>query len=288
MTSLALGIRAKAGAATREFTPNGDPRGRPIAWEQFGDPVSVKAQRAVVPRLRGEHSLEDLAQLALLPFASRELVVAFVRAARLYQDAAWLADSEPNLAWLLLVSAIEAAAGFWRSAEDDPVDRLRQSRPELEALLKESGGDPLVARVAPLIAPYMGANKRFVDFLVTFLPDPPAIRPPEWAQFAWADLSSSKKAFTRVYGYRSRALHTGVPFPTPMCEPPFSVGDDSVPIEVPVGMATSAMGAQWNHKDTPLLLCTFEHIARGALLKWWHYSVGRFQDNPTNGAPEIS
>jgi len=29
------------------------------------------------------------------------------------------------------------------------------------------------------------------------------------------------------------------------------------------------MGAIWDAAETPMLLATFEYIARGALLQWW-------------------
>jgi len=66
--------------------------------------------------------------------------VALTRAARLYQDALWMIESEPSLAWLLLVSAIETAFGMTHSQrtkmkwlrqtekgrlEADPIRRIR-------------------------------------------------------------------------------------------------------------------------------------------------------------------
>ena len=275
LVSLSLGIRARAGGTTREFSTDGDPRGTPVEWDRLEDPIPLRGQRLIVPRLRGEHSLDDLQQLGLLPDADPDLVVALIRAARLYQDAVWLADVEPNMAWLLLVSAVEAAAAHWRATEDDPVDRLRTSRPDLEPLLLEAGGQELLSNVAIQIAPYMGATRRFIDFLETFLPDPPTDRPPAWAQFDWKDKRAMGKAFGLVYRYRSIALHSGVPFPSPMCAPPTRISAASSVAEIPTGLSTRWRGAAWKHTDTPLLLSTFEHIARGSLLKWWHRTVSR-------------
>jgi hypothetical protein len=39
--------------------------------------------------------------------------------------------------------------------------------------------------------------------------------------------------------------------------------------EKPLGLATGTRGAVWVAEDTPMLLHTFEYIARKALLKWW-------------------
>jgi hypothetical protein len=71
-----------------------------------------------------------------------------------------------------------------------------------------------------------------------------------------------------IYGHRSKALHTGKPFPMPMLEPPRRAGDQPLP-EVPLGMSSGGLGGIWMAAETPMLLATFEHIARGALLKWW-------------------
>jgi hypothetical protein len=277
LLSLSVGIRAKAGGTTREFRAEGDPRGRPVGWERFRDPSALRARRAVLRHVGGTHSLDDFQQLGLLPFAERELAIALIRSARLYQDAAWIGDAEPNMAWLLLVSAVEVAAGYWRATEDTPIERLRASRPNLERILLEAGGQGLVAVVASEIAPYMGATKRFVDFLQEFLPDPPSQRPDEFGQLPWHDRKALKKVFTIVYKYRSRALHSGTPFPMPMSDPPAQLGGWVAPAEIPIGSASRTLGATWIHKDTPILLNTFEYITRGAILRWWQYSIGRHQ-----------
>ena len=45
--------------------------------------------------------------------------------------------------------------------------------------------------------------------------------------------------------------------------------------EKPFGYATEAYGAIWIAKSTPMLLHTFEYIARNALLKWWESMLPR-------------
>lgn len=39
--------------------------------------------------------------------------------------------------------------------------------------------------------------------------------------------------------------------------------------ERPIGLATSVGSGTWLAKDTPMLLHTFEYIARNALIAWW-------------------
>jgi len=72
----------------------------------------------------------------------------------------------------------------------------------------------------------------------------------------------------RVYAYRSDALHGGKPFPLPMLDEPRIELNDAVQ-EVPYGLSTSGLGGSWMADEAPMLLSTFEHIARGALLRWW-------------------
>jgi len=132
LTSLAMGGRFRAGNSTRRFEPGGDPRGRPI----------VSGSRRMAPTLirelhfrwrlpsavEGEHSLDSLEILSRLPTLRPDLAVSLVRAARLYQDSLWLIESEPSLAWLMLVSAVETAANRWQTEKGDPLDRVRENR----------------------------------------------------------------------------------------------------------------------------------------------------------------
>lgn len=168
----------------------------------------------------------------------------------------------------MFVSALETAANHWRAAIETPIDRLRTSRPNLEEVLKQYGGDELVLKVAEEVAPYMGSTKKFVDFVLVFLPDPPSVRPYEWAQHSW-DTKTMKASLETIYKYRSKALHGGKPFPAPMCDPPDRLGQEVGFGEIPTGLATSTKGGIWLKEDTPMLLHTFEYIVRGALLKWW-------------------
>ncbi|HKZ71328.1 MAG TPA: hypothetical protein VJ020_14670 [Anaerolineales bacterium] len=267
LISLCLGIRLQSGGYTRRFFQGSDPRGHPAAHEVTRDPVLPlpMGRSVILPRLLGDHSLEKVAPLKDLLLLSPASANALVRAARQYQDAVWIAEAEPELAWLMLVSAIEVAAGHWRSAKETPVERLTTSRPELERLLRTVGGEELVEQVAEQIADYMGATKKFIDFVLEFLPDPPPDRPPLGFQHSW-DREAIKETLKIIYHWRSRALHGGTPFPMPMCEPPFPFQGGLA--EKPVGLATQALGGIWMAKDAPMLLHTFEYIVRNALLRW--------------------
>ncbi len=90
-----------------------------------------------------------------------------------------------------------------------------------------------------------------------------------------------KKSLAKVYGYRSDALHGGIPFPPPMCAVPHQ--HDGLAAETP-GTAYSALGAVWTKKDLPMFLHTFEYIVRGALLKWWQSMIGQDGQPPVDEA----
>lgn len=71
-----------------------------------------------------------------------------------------------------------------------------------------------------------------------------------------------------IYAHRSTALHAGKPFPLPMLERPRSEENGAIQ-EVPWGLTSGGQGGIWDSKEAPMLLSTFEHIARGSLLNWW-------------------
>ena len=90
-----------------------------------------------------------------------------------------------------------------------------------------------------------------------------------------------RTALDQIYGYRSLALHAGVPFPAPMCFPPLSVGQ--TPPERPLGLATASLGGVWKYEDMPMHLHVFAYIVHGALTKWWEcLKTGKEQEQPSS------
>ena len=273
LVSLCLGIRAKSGHVSRDFSRGGDPRGIPRALGWTNDPVLLKnTERLILPNASGTHNLNsDLMPILSLPLVSPFDATALIRAARLYQDSLWIVESEPNLSWIMLVSAIETAANHWRNSRQSDVDRLQEWNSELVDLLREKGGDELLSQVAAQIAHLTGATKKFLDFIFHFLPAPPDSRPEKWAQHPWSK-NKLKATLQKIYTYRSRALHGGTPFPAPMCKPPFLQSNNAFE-EKPSAISISMGGHTWVAKDIPIYLHTFEYIVRNALLKWWESMI---------------
>ena len=168
----------------------------------------------------------------------------------------------------MLVSSIEAAANYWCTVKASPLERLKESKPKLVTYLDNLCIEGLSAEVAESVADSLGSTKKFVDFVMAFLPPAPSLRPADWGRHPW-ESKQMKKTMNIIYGYRSNALHGGRPFPAPMCEPPYLQPDWEAPAEKPTALGTAMKGGSWRVEDTPMLLHTFEYITRNALHKWW-------------------
>jgi len=279
--SLSLGIRLKPGDRSREFVPDGDPKGRPLPGLR-GEPVLLRnAGRPVIPRAVRKQSLNDDVLVKCLPSLDPDDAFTVVRAARLYQDALWIAESQPQLSWLMFASAVETAAGHCKADTGSARDMVRSWDAELDGLLGQCDGE-LADKIAQKLVDLMRSKKKFMDFLWRFLPDPPDQRPPEWGRCPWADDERALRAgLARIYDYRSRALHDGSPFPIPMCDSPemVPVGERKVPVERPIGqkVGVPAAGAEWLASELPMYLHTFEYIVQGALCKWWESMIPKEQ-----------
>ena len=281
LLSLECGMRVAASdVPSREFTPGGDPHGRPYHFESFRRTPQVQdpGPGPIVPALTGERNIAVLPHVARLPELRLADATALVKAARLYQTAALLAETAPELAWLLFVSAVETAA-VHAVGESTDVERLEAWRPELTRLLREACGEAVLARAAAIVAPVTGATGKFVSFLQRFAPSPPEPRPPASLR---ADLGSRAKrarVYSVIYEYRSAALHAGRPFPGPMCQRPHPA--DGSYAERPVGLAAAYGTAVWRGEDIPIMLNTFAVLVRLALLHWW---ASLLPDAGTTGA----
>ncbi len=267
LIALILGIRAKAGNLTREFAINGDVRGQPLYYESEWPTLLNLSDSLLIPSLQRTVSLVDIGLFKTYTQLDISTAIAIMRCARLYQNAMWIVDSTPEIAWLLLVSSVETAANCWRVAKDSPVERLTSSKPNLALLLTNSGGDELMQKVAIEIADYMGATKKFVDFLINFLPPAPDKRAASYSQIVW-EQKEMKKSLSAIYNYRSQALHQGIPFPAPLCNRPFLPDTNCGYDEKPIG-SYGMQGGSWNKKDLPMYIHVFEYVARNAIINWW-------------------
>lgn len=272
LTAVALGIRLRAGGTTRRFgLIEDDPRGKPAEFEHRR-PSLVPPRRdqpSVLPAIAVDGArLDDaLPLLESYPRLKSADAAALVRAARLYEQGIWNADADPGIAWLELVSAIEVAAVYWRDYQKpDLLDRLRLNAPKLADVLRDVD-EEVVRNVAREVVHLLRATDRFVQFLLTFLADPPEPRPSHGLD--WTQLRHS---FLAVYERRSEALHGGAPIPWAMTMSPRRNENGSYEERIG-GLGSWSGGAYWPSSATPMYLNTFAHIVRGALIAWWRSMV---------------
>jgi hypothetical protein len=275
LASLRLGIRLMAGGETRIFGAySNDPLGTPISSRKGKPDIFIRENRLILPSAFQESDLQSLEAIDSLRNVSESQFIALVRSARQFQNAIWIAESEPELAWLILVSAIETAACEWASSlpeRSSAVDTLRHVKPDFSRQLLESGGEETVEIVANQFADTLQATKKFLNFCMEFLPEPPEKRPAAHAQIPW-DRKGVKKILDKIYAYRSFALHAGVPFPSPLCKPPelleLSEGNKYVEVGT-LALAVHTLGASWRANDLPISMNTFSVLVKGILNRWW-------------------
>lgn len=262
LASLAFGTRLRAGPSTRLFMPNGDPRGLPRTLRFAPEPVlSPTPSGPILPRaLRCQLERSIVETYPSVPAGA---AAHLVRASKLYQDALWLAETEPAFSWLLLVSAVEVAAVFDKHGQADPADVFTDLKAEMASELRNRGGDDLLAYIAREFAHLLGSTNRFIRFAMTHAPTQgPGPNPPRLFAFDWSR-KNLKRAMNTIYEYRSAALHRGEQFPFMMLMPPRELapgdGISEVPLNSPDG----------TNRELPMLLHTFEHVVRAVLLSWW-------------------
>ena len=275
LASLSLGVRVLSGGISREFGPDCDPYGQPCEWAREPKPaIRFRGNRPILPSVGASHSVEALQRLESVPRIEPVSYVSLVRACKSYQEGLWISESDPNLAWLLFVSALETAANDVYKMGSTPVERLRTAIPELADKLVEVGGSEHLEMVAEKIADTLKSTKKFIDFAMTFAPQAPEERPEaESLRLDWSE-SNLKSVFRKIYEYRSRALHGGVPFPAPMFRPPFATQANEPGSEVPLlGRASYSSGGTWISEDVPINLHAFHYITRHTLLNWWERAL---------------
>ena len=266
--SLTLGIRLASSGWSRVFDEH-SPQGRP----QF-----INYEPPAMPPIHGHHRMlpgwngksVDITgvgdQLRSYASLSATDAVALARAAREYSQAVWIAESDPEMSWLQLVSALEVAALQWDSSEPNWVAEFANRFPELNEKLTPLLGDALMSQLAETIKDTTRSTAKFLNFCLHFLPSAPVLEG-EWPnQLDWNNKGDFKRRLQTIYKHRSRRLHSAIPFPNTLLTPePLET-----PLEVPIGLGSGSGYSTWKSSDTPLTLYAFAHLTRGALLRWWN------------------
>jgi len=265
LVSLTLGVRLRNAGTVQISGIHAD--AEPSAPIHLEVPVLARPGPAGVEHipasLARRAGLDGLGRLDSYAALSSDSQIELARAARAYASALWWANEDPNQSWLQMVTAVEIAATHSVALMGTAPQLLEANWPELWAAL-ESAEESVRDRVSKLLSPQVKATQKFVEFLARYAPAPPPIRP-LFGALEWGDMRAHVRL---IYGHRSKALHAGKPFPLPMLSEPRREEDGAVQ-EVPYGHNAGGLGGVWDAAESPMLLATFEHITRGALLRWW-------------------
>ncbi len=275
LLSLLTGARLRAGGVTREFVHGGD---------EFGDPrVEDPLQKPMVTMRRDGEMLPGRSTIDCNVENSRKLLesypelpapaaAALARSSGLYASAIWIADEDPQQAWIWLVSSIEAAANYnFDKVDIDPLELLREAMPGVATELTKRCDEHGARAIAKKLKGLSGATYKFLSMIQRFMPSAPDARPLEWMRVDWG-AESMRDALKTVYAHRSYALHAGHPVPRPMCVPPFVFQQGHAPAEAPLHMVG------WEPHEAPMCLHVFEYIVRAVLFAWWQDMVTMLRD----------
>ena len=274
LLSVALGVRLRSGGMIRQFRvgPGEDPAGLPT-FHDHRPPVLAHTpiDRMQVSGLFGAEVplAPGLELLGRYPLLTPTQAVALVKAAKHYADALWIANSDPEQAWLRLVTAIEVVADLEKPDTADPSVLFSVKFEASAELIRAAGGEDLLARVAQEITGVDGATKKFLGFMAKYSPGPPPGERPkdENHQVDWDRLD---RAMTQIYTYRSRFLHSGSPFPVSMGMTILDRDDDGVLPECPDRDGSyGTQNSHWGPGSAPMHLWVFAYITREALMSWW-------------------
>ena len=266
LLSLSLGIRCQSGGPIRRWYPESDHWGVHVEFDHTRPYLAVSGARGQILPGHPKHFTLEQAESLLTAYGTLTSThaTAVIRAARLYQQALWISETDPNQAWILLVSAIEVAANNYARVPKSPFTRIEMAWPELAATLSSVPHDTR-DEISRIIAPTIKVAAKVLAFFEEFLPGPPSARPAVYDQVDWDKMMDHVGL---IYRYRSNSLHEGNPFPYPMCEAP-RTDSNGVASEKPMGHATQVGGSSWLAEDVPFLLHVFEYITRQSLQAWW-------------------
>jgi hypothetical protein len=271
LLTLEIGARIVTGSRTRYINPEyawGSPRA------EANHPGQLQRRSSghwLVPGFEKLQGVQDCAQFVTYPKLSRKHAATLTRAAISYSSALWVCESQPELAWLLLVSAIECVAAT-------------MPRPDPEASFEFPSELASVAAALPgdqreILSEYIQKRQlikqKFLAFLERYLPPPPRqrlnntlVRPANEGILKW-DWETLKPLLGRIYDMRSSRLHSGVHFPAWTCERARPVrGQEELIWEY------EPRPAKVKYAGEPeMTLNTFAYLTRQTIRNWWHSVV---------------
>jgi len=182
----------------------------------------------------------------------------FILSVKLYQQALALIEDSPDIAYLNLVSAIEVLSGEF---DVGPVT-LADRDSKLALLVARIPDEDLrrdIERRSLELERFIG--RRFVRFILDHVEEDfwdHADRP----EMGRVESDNLPKLLKRVYAFRSKALHSGEPFPAFVLRPPL------MGAEIPFGFSFAQGERQWDEKDYIPYAHFFERLIQHVLLNF--------------------
>jgi len=155
-------------------------------------------------------NLEEVRRIAPILGAPREdhRVATFMSAARFYRRALLSIETDPEGAYLNLITAGEIISSFHEVSEDDALDE--QARAILARVAKEMKGGEMVASF--LRGRLRGIKRRFVSAITSMVDDSFFERREADEQFGSFKKDDFRSRIAAAYDLRSRFVHSGYPF----------------------------------------------------------------------------
>lgn len=155
-------------------------------------------------------NLEEVRRIAPILGAPRDdhRVATFLSAARFYRRALLLIESDPEGAYLNLITAGEIISNFHELTDEEGLDE--EARSALARVAKEMEGGEKVAGF--LRGRLRGIKRRFVNAITSMVDDPFFDRweaESQWGSFKKDDFA---RRIAAAYDLRSKFVHSGYPF----------------------------------------------------------------------------
>lgn len=218
-------------------------------------PVVGKPKKTMINEqlAMGRANLTDLAPwLKLTAALAPEYQLPFILSAKRYSRALQFIETEPDIAYMELVCAVETLAQA--DIEGDISIGLEDLNPKVAEVIRKIADPKLQKELCNTMRELVGAKKKFRMFVERYT-----------AEEFWAEskpgrgrvtCTELKKSIDLIHGQRSNTSHTGQDFPPTVYLPPF-LGE-----ETPQALMMTSAQRRWKPKDYVPHVSFFERLAQ--------------------------
>lgn len=209
--------------------------------------------------IAGQSNLAELQEwFPLVEQLRSDLHQRFILASKLYQQSLAVIETNSEMSYLNLISAIEVLSG-----DHDIGEVTLEDRDKKLAELVDSVADVKLRQAIALqiLKSERFIQRRFVMFTMDHIDDE-FFTDPNRPTLGRVERENLPHLLKRIYQYRSNALHGGEPFPSFVLRAPIQ-GE-----EMPFGLNITQGERVWDSKDYIPLLHFFERLVRYVLLNY--------------------